>query len=138
MVDAHQGYKFSTTLDKMGLYLVLVRMVFERKGVKRVDPLYSAELQNGKLDWGLPERFAIEIDVVALQVKVFYTVVHRPLLAEMILDTSRLARTKIGGVNHHVGFEKCPEQIVGDFVALKKRGEAFGCGGIGRLHEVDQ
>lgn len=122
----------------MGLYLVLIRMVFERKGVKRVDPPCSAELQNSKLDRGLPERFAIEIDVLALQVKIFHTVVHRPLLAEMIFDTPRLISTKTGGVNHHVGFEKCLEQIVGDLVALKKSGEAFSCGGIGRFHEVDQ
>jgi len=138
MVNAHQGYKLSTAFDKTCFDLVLVRMVLERKGVKRVDPLHSTELQNGKLDWGLPERFAIEIHVVTLKVKVFHPVVHCPLFAEMILDTPRLACTKTGGVNRHIGFEKRPEQIVGDFVALKKRGEAFGCGGIGRLHEVDQ
>ena len=56
----------------------------------------------------------------------------------MIFDTPRLAGTKTGGVNHHVRFEKRLEQIVGDIVALKKRGDAFGCGGIGSLHEVDQ
>ena len=78
----------------MGLYLVLIRMVFERKGVKRVDPPCSAEIQNGKLDWGLPERFAIEIDVLALQVKVFYTVVHRPLLTETILTHLDLSVSK--------------------------------------------
>ncbi len=61
---------------------------------------------------------------MALQVKVLYTVSH-PLLTEMIIDTSRLAGSKTSRVNYHVGFEKRPEQIVSDFMALKKRGEAF-------------
>ena len=75
---------------------------------------------------------------MTLQVKIFHPVVHLPLLAEMIFDTSRLVSTKTGGVNHHVEFEKRSEQIVGDFVALKKRGHAFDCGKICRLYEVDQ
>jgi len=74
---------------------------------------------------------------VALQVKVFHTVIYRPLLAEIILNISRLTRTKIGSVNYYIRFKKCLEQIVGDFVALKKRGKAFSYRGIGRLHEVD-
>jgi len=57
---------------------------------------------------------------VVLQVKVFHTVVHRPILAETILDTPRHTRTKTSGVNHHVGFEKRPKQIVGDFVTQRK------------------
>ena len=50
MVNAHQGHKLSTTFDEMCLDLMFVRMILERKGVKRADPLCHAELQNGKLN----------------------------------------------------------------------------------------
>ena len=49
-MNAYQGYKLSTIFDKMYLYLVLIKIVFERKGVKRVDPFYSTKLYNNKLD----------------------------------------------------------------------------------------
>ena len=70
--------------------------------------------------------------------KVFHLVVRRPLLAALVFDTPRLAGTETGGVHHRVRFEKRPEQIVCDFVALQECGEVFGRGGIGHLHEVDQ
>ena len=34
VVNAHQGHKFSTTVDQMSQYLVLARVVFEREGVE--------------------------------------------------------------------------------------------------------
>lgn len=138
MVNTHQGYKLSTTFDEIRLYLVLVRMVVKRKGVKRVDSLGSTELLNDKLDRGLPTHFAIEINEAALHVKVFQSVLHRPLFAEMVSDTTGLAGTVTGGVNYHVRFEKRPQQVIGDFVVLKKRGKAFSGGRIGRFYEVDQ
>ena len=121
----------------MCFHLLFIRMIFKRKGVKSVNLLRSTELQNGKLDWGLPKHFAIEIHVATFQVKVFYPVC-RPLFAEMIFDTPRLAGTQTGAINHHVGFKKRPEEIVGDFAVLEKGGEACGCGCICLLHEVDQ
>ena len=138
MVNAHQGYKLPTALDEVWLDLVFPRMIFERKGVERADALCSTELQNGKLDGGLPKYFAIEIHVATLQVKVFHPVVCRSLLAEIIFDAPRLARTETSGVYHRIWFEERPEQIVCDFVILTEGSEAFGCGGIGRLDEVDQ
>jgi hypothetical protein len=137
MMNAHQGYKLSTTFDESRLYLVLVQMVVKRKGVKRVDPLRSTEFFNDKLDRGLPTHFAIEVNEAALHIKVFKPVLHRPLFAEMVSDTPGLAGTVTGGVHHHVQFEKCPQQIIGDFVILKKRGKAFSGGRIGHLYEVD-
>lgn len=86
----------------------------------------------------LPERFIIKIVLMAFQVKVFHTVVHCPLLAEMIFDTPRLVGTITGSVNNHMKLEKRPEQIVIDFVALKKRREVFYCEGIDRFHRVYQ
>jgi hypothetical protein len=71
-------------------------------------------------------------------VKLFHPVLQLPLFAKKIFDTPRLAITKTSSVNHYIRYEKRSEQIVGDFVGLKKRSDTFGCEGIGRLHEVDQ
>jgi hypothetical protein len=137
MMNAHQGYKLSTTFDKSRLYLILVRMVVKRKSVKRVDPLRSTELLNNKLDRGLPTHFAIEINKAALYVKVFEPVLHRPLFAEMVSGTPGFAGTVTGGIDHHIRLKKRPHQIIGDFVVLKKRGKAFSSGRIGHFYKVD-
>jgi hypothetical protein len=108
IMNAHQGYKLATTFDEIRLYLVSVRMVVERKGVKRVDPLHSTEFLNDKLDWGLSTHFAIEINEAAFHVIVLQPVLHRPLFPEMVSDTPRLAGTVTGGVKHHIRFEKRP------------------------------
>lgn len=137
MMNAHQRYKPSTTFDESRLYLVLVRMVVKRKGVKGVDPLRPTELLNDELDRGLLTHFAIEINEAALHVKVFQLVLHRSLFAEMVSNTPWLAGTVTGGVHHHIRFEKRPQQIIGDFMVLKKRGKAFSSGRIGHFYEVD-
>lgn len=103
----------------MCLYLVFVRMVFKRKGVKRADSPGPAKLHNDKLNWGFPKHFAIKIHVAALQVKVFNLVVRRSLLAALVFDTPRLTGTETGGVDHHIRFEERPEHLVRDFVVLE-------------------
>ena len=102
MMNAHQGYKLSTTFNKSRLYVLLIRMIVKRKDVKRVDPLRSTELLNDKLDRGLSIHFVIEINKTVFHVKVFEPILRRPLFVEMISDTSGFVGTVTGGVHHHI------------------------------------
>ena len=110
-------------------------MVFERKGVERVDPFGSMELLNSKFDGGLPKYVAIEIYVAVLQMKIFYPFIHGSLFAGIVSDAPRLTGSEMSGIYHRIWFEERPEQIVCDFVIFKEGSEAFGCGSTGGVHE---
>lgn len=77
-------------------------MVFESKGVKRVDSLCATKLQNDKLDEDFFKNFAIEILVATLQMKVFHLVVRRSLFIEIISDTSRLVGTEASRIHQRI------------------------------------
>lgn len=70
--------------------------------------------------------------------EVFQPAVRRSLLAEAIFDAPRLARTETSGVYHRIWFEKRPEQIIRDFLVLKKGDKAIVGRGVGFLNEADQ
>ncbi len=106
MMNALQGYELPTAFNEICLDLVFARMVFERKGVERVDPPCAIKLQNDKLDGSLSKNFAIEIHVATLQVKVFHPVIRRLLFAKIIFDVSRLAGTKACRVHYCIWFEE--------------------------------
>jgi hypothetical protein len=55
----------------------------------------------------------------------------------MVSNTPGLAGTVIDDVNHYIWFEKRLQQIIDNFVVLKKCSKAFGGGRIGHFYEVD-
>lgn len=70
MASTNQGDELSTTFNKVRLNLVFISTVLERESRKGVDALRPAELWNDKLDIGLTERLAIEIEIRAFHIEV--------------------------------------------------------------------
>jgi len=69
MVSAYQGDELPSTINEVELDPLFVSMELEREGWEGVDALRPAKFGNNKLDGGLAERYAIEIEIPAVHIE---------------------------------------------------------------------
>ena len=68
--------------------------------------------------------------------EVFHPIVLCSLFAKIELEASWLASPGTNGVHYCVRLEQSLKKVIFDFMLLKKRTKAFGCGRVGFLNGI--
>ena len=100
-------------------------MKLEGETVQGVDLSGSAKLLDGKFLDDHPKHFAVKIDIPALQLEIFHTLMSIFLFTYVVPETPWLTASRADRNHVAVCPEERPEQVVGDFTLFKERGETL-------------
>ena len=100
-------------------------MKLDRKSGQGVDPPGSSEFLNGQLLSDCSKHIAVEIEILALQLKKFHALMGLFLFPHVESETSWLTAPLAGRNHMAVWFEERPEQVVCDLSIFKERDEAL-------------
>lgn len=113
-------------------------MKLEGENVQGVDLSGSAKFLDGKLLDDHPKNFAVKIDILALQLEIFHTLIGLFLFTHVVPETPWLTASRADGNHVAVCLEERPEQVVSDFTLFKERGETLSGGPVTLLDGIYQ
>ena len=113
-------------------------MKLYRKNVQGVNLPGSAKLLDSELLDDRPKHLTIEIEVLALKLKIFHALVGRFLFTHVVPETPWLTASRAGRHDVAVCFEERPEEVVSNFALLEEWKETLSGGHITVLDGVHQ
>jgi hypothetical protein len=99
--------------------------------------LGPAKFRNNKLDRGLTERYAIEIEIPAVYIKIPYLLPIYLFFGRIIGNTSRVFGPRTSSIDRGIWFKEYLEQIIRNFTMFEEQEETFGRRGVDLLYIFD-